>query len=81
MSVTIDAGGRLVVPKQVREAMGLRPGMMVDVSFVDGGIRIEYAPVEADLTIDDGLPRIVPRQAQPTLDDRSVRAVLETTRR
>lgn len=81
MSVTIDTGGRLVVPKQVRDAMGLRPGMLVDVSFVDGGIRIEYAPVEADVAFDEGLPRIVPRQEQAPLDDRAVRSVLEATRR
>lgn len=80
MSITIDSGGRLVVPKQVREAMGLRPGMLVDVNFVDGGIRIDYAPVEAELEVEDGLPRVVAKEAQPMLDDRAVRAVLEATR-
>jgi AbrB family looped-hinge helix DNA binding protein len=43
MRVTIDRAGRLVVPKQLRDAVGLVPGEVEMV--VDGsGIRIDPAP-------------------------------------
>lgn len=45
MRTTIDAAGRLVVPKPVRDAMGLEPGRAVDVVFTDGRIEIALAPV------------------------------------
>lgn len=60
MSITIDSAGRLVVPKSVRDAMGLRPGMPVDVTFVDGHIEIEYAPAIVEVDTSSGLPRLVP---------------------
>lgn len=81
MSVTIDSAGRLVVPKSVRDAMGLRPGMPVDVAFVDGHIEIEYAPLHADVDTSAALPRLAPREAVDPLDDDTVRSTLESTRR
>lgn len=41
MKTTIDAAGRLVVPRAVRRAAGLEAGTVVDVRFVDGRIEIE----------------------------------------
>lgn len=81
MSVTIDNAGRLVVPKSVRDAMGLRPGMPVDVSFVDGHIEIEYAPLRAQVDTGPTLPRLVPQGDVEPIDDDMVRAALEATRR
>lgn len=40
MEITIDAGGRILLPKQVREALGLKPGSKVDVSSYGGGVQI-----------------------------------------
>lgn len=46
---TIDSGGRVVIPKPMREELGLRPGERVDV-VVDGlGIRI--TPVEPEVEL------------------------------
>jgi AbrB family looped-hinge helix DNA binding protein len=41
MKTTIDAGGRVVIPKSVREAAGLKPGGAVTVEFRDGKIQVE----------------------------------------
>lgn len=43
MKTTIDAAGRLVIPKSVREAAGLKPGVAVTVEFSDGKIQVEPA--------------------------------------
>lgn len=81
MLTTIDSAGRLVVPKAVRDAMGLTPGVAVDVSFTDGRIEIEFAPLEVSVESRDGLPVIVPRGEVAGLSDEAVRATLESTRR
>jgi AbrB family looped-hinge helix DNA binding protein len=41
MRTTIDAAGRLVIPKAIRVAAGLEPGMPLDVRLHDGRIEIE----------------------------------------
>ena len=43
MRTTIDAAGRVVIPKAIRDGAGLRPGSALDVTLVDGRIEIELA--------------------------------------
>jgi AbrB family looped-hinge helix DNA binding protein len=42
MKSTIDTGGRVVIPKSLRELAGLRPGVEVTFEFRDG--KVEIAP-------------------------------------
>ncbi|MBI4491364.1 MAG: AbrB/MazE/SpoVT family DNA-binding domain-containing protein [Chloroflexi bacterium] len=49
MSTTIDAAGRLVIPKEIRHRAGLRPGMVLDVRWRDGRIEIEPATLPVRL--------------------------------
>jgi len=46
---TIDKAGRLVIPKAIRDAIGLRPGTVLDVRCTDGRIEIEPEPVPVRL--------------------------------
>jgi AbrB family looped-hinge helix DNA binding protein len=39
--VAIDRTGRLVIPKEIREAAGIEPGMPLNISCRDGRIEIE----------------------------------------
>lgn len=39
--VTIDAVGRVVIPKEIRETAGIEPGMPLVISSRDGRIEIE----------------------------------------
>lgn len=43
MTTTIDAAGRIVIPKAVRDQAGLAPGVEIEVQFRDG--RVELEPV------------------------------------
>jgi AbrB family looped-hinge helix DNA binding protein len=82
MRTTIDSAGRIVVPKALREAMGLAAGREVDIVFTDGRLEIEVVPAEVDLEFPEGeLPRIVHRGDPPPLTDEVIRATIEATRR
>lgn len=79
MELTIDSGGRIVLPKALRDAYGLLPGTVVDVSAYGSGLQItpggRTARVERD---DDG--RLVSRGETPVTDD-MVSALLDSGRR
>ncbi|PRC55628.1 AbrB family transcriptional regulator, partial [Mycobacterium sp. ITM-2017-0098] len=40
MEAVIDSGGRIVLPKQLRDAFGLVPGSTVDISAYGGGLLV-----------------------------------------
>jgi len=40
MEAAIDSHGRILLPKQLRDALGLVPGSKVDISSYGGGIQI-----------------------------------------
>jgi AbrB family looped-hinge helix DNA binding protein len=49
MKTTIDKAGRVVIPKKIRDAVGLEPGMELDVRMCDGRVEIEPAAVPVNL--------------------------------
>lgn len=44
IETTMDGAGRVVLPKAIREEAGLRAGMPLRLSVVDGGVEIKPAP-------------------------------------
>jgi AbrB family looped-hinge helix DNA binding protein len=54
MQTTIDAAGRIVVPKQLREALGLTPGTTLDISWYGAGLQIVPHGRTARLVEEDG---------------------------
>ena len=50
MTVTMDAAGRVVLPKAIRERAQLRPGAPLEVRVVDG--RIELEPAHAKVRVE-----------------------------
>ena len=81
METTIDKAGRLVVPKAMREAIGLVEGGRVDVRSEDGRIVIEAVPVEMRMESRGGVLVCVPTEELPPLTAGDVRDVLESLRR
>ncbi|MGH3413724.1 MAG: AbrB/MazE/SpoVT family DNA-binding domain-containing protein [Marmoricola sp.] len=56
MRTTIDRGGRVVIPKRFRDALGLEPGRKVDIVFADDRVIIEPADAGVELVTVDGMP-------------------------
>jgi AbrB family looped-hinge helix DNA binding protein len=81
MQTTIDSAGRLVIPKPLRVAMGLTPGTPVDITFTDGRLEIDFAPMQVDLDLSGDLPVLHALGEVTPLTDDDVRAALEATRR
>jgi AbrB family looped-hinge helix DNA binding protein len=81
MRTTMDSAGRIVVPKRLRDELGLKAGQEIDVSLRDG--HIEIAPVSAELTLveRDGVLVAEPDREMPELTAEMVRDVLERVRR
>ncbi|WP_300007973.1 AbrB/MazE/SpoVT family DNA-binding domain-containing protein [Pseudonocardia sp.] len=81
MRTTIDAAGRVVIPKQLRESAALQPGQELEIIERDGRIEIEAVSAPMRLVERDGfLAAEVDAEPGPlTADD--VRDILERTRR
>lgn len=81
MRTTIDSAGRLVVPKALRDALGLVPGQTLDISARDGRLEIDVAPTPMTLRRGRHGVVAVPDDTLPVLTVDQVRAALEQTRR
>ena len=81
MKTTIDAAGRLVIPKVLREKLGLVGGRTVEIRERDGRLEIDAVPVPMTLTRRRGVRVAVPSRKLPPLTDEIVRDTIERIRR
>ncbi len=80
MKTTIDAAGRLVIPKELRRKAGLSPGTEVEVRYADGKIEIEPSPSKIRL-VQKGRFLVAEVEGEaPTLTAEDVRRLLEELR-
>ncbi len=49
MTTTMDAAGRLVIPREIRREASLEPGVPLEVRWRDGVIEIEPQPLAVTL--------------------------------
>jgi AbrB family looped-hinge helix DNA binding protein len=77
MRATIDQAGRLVIPKALREALGLVPGE-VEVSADGAGLHIE--PLADDLLDDEDGLLVIPA-GDVAVSDEFVRALRDADQR
>jgi len=80
MKTTIDKAGRVVVPKKLRDILGLRAGEALEIRETDG--RIELEPLPTTIRLEDraeGLVGVAEEELPPLSDD-IVRATLERSR-
>lgn len=81
MRSAIDAAGRVVTPKEMRERLGLRRGRPIEIRECDGRIEIEPAATAMSLVRRAGGSVAVPGEKLPPLTDEIVRDTLKRTRR
>jgi AbrB family looped-hinge helix DNA binding protein len=77
MRTTIDKAGRLVIPKQLREHVGLRPGE-VEVTVEGAGLRIE--PLAGESLGERGGRLVIPA-AGAQIDDDLVQSLRDAGQR
>jgi AbrB family looped-hinge helix DNA binding protein len=81
MKITIDGAGRIVVPKALRLALGLKPGQPLEIRAGDGRLEIEIAATPMQLKRRGKGIVAVPDAELPTLTAELVRETLERVRR
>ena len=81
MRAAIDSAGRVVVPKPLREALGLTPGQVLEIRAENGRLEIEVAPTPMTLQKRGKGVVAVPETKLPALTAAHVRDILERTRR
>ncbi len=81
MQIAIDSAGRIVVPKAMRERLGLGPGTLVELTEREGLVELAAAPVDVRIQERDYGPVLVPAVDGAPLTDADVRAALERVRR
>jgi AbrB family looped-hinge helix DNA binding protein len=81
MQTTIDSAGRIVVPKALRDALGVKAGQELELEVRDGRLEIEVTPTPMRLEGRGKRVVAVPAEALPPLTAEQVRATLEQTRR
>lgn len=83
MEASIDAVGRIVVPKPLRDALGLTPGSTVDISLYGAGLAVIPGGRTARLVEEDGyLVATAPEGTDaPPLTDEDVFRLIDAGRR
>jgi AbrB family looped-hinge helix DNA binding protein len=80
MRVTIDATGRVVIPKSLRDELKLEPGTTLEIRAHEGKLELEPAPARMRLVHRGKGLVATTDQPLPTIDVDDVRAVTESLR-
>ncbi len=78
MKATIDSVGRIVVPKALREAIGLTPGSSVEISRYGAGLQLVPSGPTARLVDEAG---VLVATGDTTIDDATVFGLIDGGRR
>jgi AbrB family looped-hinge helix DNA binding protein len=81
MRIPIDAVGRVVIPKPLREELGISGPTEVEVRTIDGGLELTVPDVPARVELRDGVPVIVTDRPMKPLTVESARAAIDRSRR
>jgi AbrB family looped-hinge helix DNA binding protein len=78
VKTTIDSLGRIVVPKPLRDALGLTAGMTVDISRYGAGLHLVPESRAARISEESGSLVVI---GETAIDDDDVFGLIDTGRR
>ena len=78
METSMDSGGRIVVPKPLREALGLTAGSTVDISRYGAGLQLIPTGRTARLVDESG---VLVATGETAVDDDVVFGLIDSGRR
>lgn len=78
MKAVVDSVGRIVVPKPLRDSLGLHAGSVVDVSRYGAGLQLVPTTRTARLVQEDG---VTVATGETAIDDEVVYLLLDAQRR
>jgi len=81
MKTAIDAAGRVIIPKSLRDELGLHPGVALEICASDGTLVIEPIPTPVALIRRGKRMVAKPAMRLPKLTQEAVRATLDGSRR
>jgi AbrB family looped-hinge helix DNA binding protein len=81
MKATIDSAGRIVVPKALLQALGLKPGQPLEIRAGDECLEIKIASTAMQLKKRGKGVVAIPHAKLPALTAELVRGTLERVRR
>lgn len=81
MEASIDKAGRVVIPKALRDALGLRPGSRLEIHEVDGQLLLREKGPGTTVRRRDGRPVLEADDEVDVLTAHDVRDLLERGRR
>jgi len=81
MRVAIDGVGRIVIPKPMREELGIDGPTELELNASDGRLELTVPDIPAHIEIRDGFAVIVPDQPMPPLTAEMTREAIERSRR
>ncbi len=81
MRVAIDGVGRVVIPKPMRDVLGIDGPTELELTERDGALELTVPYIKAHLEDRDGWTVIVPDEPVPPLTAEIVRETLERVRK
>ena len=78
MQAVIDQAGRILLPKAIRDALGLLPGTKVDISPYGAGVQLVSAGRTARLIEEDG---VLVSAGETPVDDDMLFALIDAGRK
>ena len=78
MRATIDSGGRVLLPKALRDSLGLTPGSQVDISAYGSGVQV--SPAGRTATVVERNGRLI-AISEDTVTDEMLYSIMDSGRR